>query len=241
MNLRVNFNWKLALFVVLFLPILLRLGFWQIERANEKQQMQLEYRNLVRQPAVDVAQLPPKQWKNYQNIRAAGQFGKQQWLVDNQIYKGRFGYEVIQPLITDTGETLLVSRGWIEGSLDRTQLPVVNTPVARVNIEGYLYSPESAFALQADADTQQWPKVVQSAHVEKMYKDLAVNDKIHGSFLVRLHQGNPDLLEAHWQIINVKPEKHTAYAMQWFGMALLLLILFILASTKRKTDIPEAN
>ena len=34
-----------------------------------------------------------------------------------------------------------------------------------------------------------------------------------------------------WQIVNVSPEKHTGYAVQWFVMAVVLGIFYILRSS----------
>lgn len=236
MKLRADFNWKLVLFVVLFLPILLRLGFWQLERAGEKRQIQQAYQALVGEQPVDYARLGENQWKNWQNVHVIGEFRPEQFLLDNQMYRGKFGYELIQPLHMPDGEVLLVSRGWVAGSLDRSQLPAVKTPGGKVELQGYLYRPTEGYEL-ADNDIAggKWPVVVQTANVEKMYKAMGGNGKIRRPFLLRLHEGDTQLLTAHWQVINVQPEKHTAYAMQWFGMALLLVIMFIVASFKRES------
>jgi surfeit locus 1 family protein len=213
---------------------LLRLGFWQLDRAEEKRQIQADHNALVNQQPVNYTRLGTKQWQNYQNVIASGEFRKEQWLIDNQIYQGRFGYELIQPFVTSTGDVLLVSRGWVEGSLDRSKLPQVETPAGQIDIQGYLYSPTVAFQLENTAEQQQWPRVEQAVDTEKMYKAVGGNDKIGRPYVLRLQQNDPSLLTAHWQIINTQPEKHTAYAMQWFGMAILLVILFVLASVKRE-------
>ena len=237
MKIRADFNWKLTLFVVLFLPLLIRLGFWQLDRAEEKRQILHEHQLLVDQPAVPYGQVNKDVAKNYLNISVQGKFGENYFLLDNQVYKGKFGYEVIQPLVLASGEIMLVSRGWIAGSLDRRQLPAVEMPAGTVQLEGYLYQPQGA--IQLDAKTwaaEGWPKVIQAADVEKMYKALGDNAKIRSPFLLRLRDGQPLLLTAHWQIVNVRPERHTAYAYQWFGMALLLVILYIVASIKRNAD-----
>lgn len=239
MKLRADFNWKLTLFVVLMLPVLLRLGFWQMQRAEEKQQMLDNFRALTGQPALEYLQVPAAVMENYLNVTVAGEFQPSLFLLDNQIYRGKFGYEVIQPFRLDDGSVMLVSRGWVEGSLDRRQLPFIGLPAGRVNLEGYLYQPAATYGLDADAwSTAQWPKVIQTPDVEKMYKALGDDAKIRHPFLLRLHEGQPHLLMPHWQIINVQPEKHTAYAMQWFGMAVLLVILFVMASIRREAGKP---
>lgn len=39
-RLQIRFNWKIALFVALFFSLLMKLGFWQLSRADHKRRMQ---------------------------------------------------------------------------------------------------------------------------------------------------------------------------------------------------------
>ncbi len=49
----------------------------------------------------------------------------QQFLLDNRSHQGRPGWEVLTPLALDDGRLILVNRGWIPFSGDRTRLPDV--------------------------------------------------------------------------------------------------------------------
>lgn len=233
MNWRANFNWKLALFVVIFLPILISLGNWQLDRANEKRQMLQESQSLMHGESLDYNKLYRSQYKNYQNVSISGEFVDKQFLLDNQMFNGKFGYEVIQGFQLTQGGMILVSRGWIAGSLNRRELPVVQTPIGDLRLNGYLYQPTESFQLEEEHINGRWPRVVQALNSEKMYKALGENGKVAHPFLLRLRDDEAALLTAHWKIINVQPEKHTAYAAQWFGMAILLLVMFIVASVKK--------
>jgi cytochrome oxidase assembly protein ShyY1 len=53
---------------------------------------------------------------------------------------------------------------------------------------------------------------------------------------VRLAEGSPGALTRYWPVISTAPEKHRAYAVQWFAMAAVLLGLFLYTSLR-----PEAN
>lgn len=231
--LRAHFNWKLMIFVVLCLPVLLRLGFWQLERAEEKRTILAAQQLQAQQPALDYRQLQSDQFENYRNVRAEAQWQPQIYLLDNQIHQGQFGYEVIQAAKLADDQLLLVSRGWIKGSLDRSQLPVIETPAGIQLLSGYLYQPQATLQLAENPLSAQWPQVIQTVELEKLYKQLSITDRMPPLFLLRLDQYNPSLLTAHWQIINVQPEKHTGYAVQWFLMAAVLVILFVIASIRR--------
>lgn len=232
MQLRANFNWKLTLFVVIFLPLTLRLGFWQLDRAEQKRQMAADFAALEGQPALNIQQLDSQNWQNYMPAKVQGVFDTRVFLLDNQIYKSKFGYEVIQPLVLENKQIILVSRGFVAGSLDRSQLPEIRTPAMLVHLQGYLYQPSENLALGENAFSGKWPEVIQSPAVEKLYKHLSKSDKIANHFLLRLKEDSPYSYQAHWQIINVRPEKHTAYAVQWFAMGGLLVLMFIYASIK---------
>ena len=41
----------------------------------------------------------------------------------------------------------------------------------------------------------------------------------------------PGALAVDWQVVNVSPEKHGAYAVQWFTMAAVLLMFYVLRSS----------
>ena len=51
------------------------------------------------------------------------------------------------------------------------------------------------------------------------------------SYVVRLSKANSGVLERYWPTIKLKPESSTSYALQWFGMALALLVAAIMKST----------
>jgi cytochrome oxidase assembly protein ShyY1 len=48
---------------------------------------------------------------------------------------------------------------------------------------------------------------------------------------VRIDSGQPEALAVAWQLVNASPEKHQGYAVQWFTMAAVLAIFFLLRSS----------
>jgi surfeit locus 1 family protein len=239
MRLRANFNWKLLLFVVIFLPITVRLGFWQLDRADEKRVLAEQFTVLVDLPAADFQQLSPKERKNYRPVTAMGRFNQQVFLLDNQVYQGKFGYEVIQGFELSDGELLLVSRGFLPGNLDRSILPEIKTPTQPILLSGYLYKSLDSLELADNQLSKTYPQVIQNPSGEKLYKHLLKSDRIGHPFLLRLAEESPYSFAAHWQIINVSPEKHLGYALQWFLMAAVLLLMFLYASIKIDKEDPD--
>ena len=50
-------NWKTLLFVLVTMPILIKLGFWQLERADEKRALQARYAQQQLAPPVPLSTL----------------------------------------------------------------------------------------------------------------------------------------------------------------------------------------
>ena len=227
-----HFNWRLTLSVIILFPTLISLGFWQLDRAHEKEQLLKSHQLKVNQNPLPIEQLNSldSDSMRYQQVKLSGKFlPEKQILIDNQIYRGKFGYEVITPLKLATNEVVLVSRGWVSGDLDRSKLPKIETPDVSLNLLGEIYvAPGKPMLLGEYLIQQNWPIRVPYIDIEKL-KPLFAEPLF--PFLVRLHEDQPSFFEKHWVVINIQPEKHIGYAVQWFVMAATLVLLYLLAST----------
>src|SRR5690606_28900045 len=121
----------LVIFAILLLPLLVWLGFWQLERAAEKTAILTELAERRALPALEASQIkaPPltneePDWRHRQ-VRLLGRYHPTlQWLLDNRIHEGRPGYEVLTAFELDAGQGwILVNRGWLPAPLERSQLP----------------------------------------------------------------------------------------------------------------------
>ncbi|MCV6604792.1 MAG: SURF1 family protein, partial [Porticoccaceae bacterium] len=134
------------------------------------------------------------------------------------------------PLYTDNGNWLLVNRGWIAAPAYREQRPEIPAITGPVALTGTAHTPlektSSVYGAQPG-----WPKVIQTVDVARMGNELG--HKV-APFTLRLLDDQPGALRTGWPTINVQPEKHTAYAVQWFAMALALLILTTLFCFPKK-------
>ena len=218
-------NWQLGLLFLVFFPVLLRLGIWQLERAEEKQTLISTYQKQLSQPAVSVTSLSVAERVPYRTVMVQGVFDSQHyWLLDNRPRAGRTGYEVVMPLQTDNG-MVLINRGWLEAPLMREQLPVIDTPDKIVSLSGHLYLPQKNAVIQhSQSDlTVEWPKRV-------IQLDINEAEQLLGQtvlpLLLRLDAYTPGAFITEWPMNNVSAEKHQGYAVQWFSMAVALLFLY---------------
>jgi cytochrome oxidase assembly protein ShyY1 len=223
-------NWKITMVSLLFFPLMISLGFWQLDRAEEKRQLQQEFERRQSAEPVHLSTVDAEGDLRYLKVRLQGKYDNDKtWLLDNRTYQGRPGYEIITPFkLADSDLTVMVNRGWIKGDISRRTLPVVKPVKESVALEGVVYVPYSEpYVLAPDVITEQWPRVIQQL-------DLTLFEKEVGAvfpFTVRIEAPNTGAHQANWMVVNVQPEKHTGYAVQWFAMAAALLGMYIYLST----------
>ena len=218
-------GWKLTVFVVLLLPLLIRLGFWQLHRADEKRAILATYDARRHAPPVKLEDLqgPPKR---YQRISVNGRFlNDRAFLLDNRVYQGQPGFEVITPAVTAaTGQVVFVDRGWIAGFEERSKLPAIPPVPGDQSVTGEVYTPDFETVPADEWASAGWPKVIQSLDVKRMA--AALNRRAFGEIL-RLPPESPWSFRQIWQPINMPPSRHIGYAVQWFCMAVVLAALYI--------------
>lgn len=225
-------NWKITLFTLLLLPLLVSLGFWQLQRAQEKQTIQEEYQQQQALPPVDFDGAVASEG-NYRRVRMTGEFLENRyWLLENKIQNGRLGYHVIMPFeIGGDGQAgqIVVNRGWVEAKAYREELPEFSTPQAKVTLSGMLVTPSSSpFIDESQSQLSEWPHRLLELDLNVMQEQL---DKELFPKVLQLDADSPGALAVNWQPINMTPEKHRAYAVQWFALAAALVILFLFASS----------
>jgi surfeit locus 1 family protein len=236
-GLRFDFEWRLALFTALLLPLMVALGFWQLQRAEEKKGLAAAFDARQQQPPAMISSLwdAPSRSLAYMPVRLSGRFVPDaNFLLDNQTRDGKVGYEVLSILqLSDAGGSVLVNRGWLAGTADRQSLPLVPPVDGQVNINGHVYvAPGKPFLLAEQQLGNDWPKRVQAIEMDKFAPLIA--EQVTGRifpYTVRIDDGERGALVVNWQIMNATPQKHRAYAVQWFAMAATLAVFYLFRST----------
>lgn len=223
-------NLRFAALVMVSLPLLMTLGFWQLARAVEKEDaLRLaETRRLA--PAVAIAKVEPAEGRGLDDRRVLleGRYvAPHAFLLDNRIFQGRVGYELLMPFRDATGTTVIVNRGWIMAPPTREELPAFETPDELLRLQGRIHVP-SATALPETHATPGWPSVVQAVNVPQLARLAGIEAF---PFVVRLDPGQSGVTDADWPTVNMDPDRHRAYATQWFLMAIALLVVFVTGGT----------
>jgi surfeit locus 1 family protein len=127
------------------------LGFWQLDRAEQKRAIQAEYDARSQDAPVGIGpRLQDADMLRFHRMTTKGSYDPDyQVLIDNRVQAGQVGYYVITPLrIPGSDMRVLVNRGWVPLGASREDLPKIETPTERVTIDGVATVPsEDVFQL----------------------------------------------------------------------------------------------
>jgi surfeit locus 1 family protein len=215
--------------------LFVRLGFWQLDRAAEKDALQAKYaagqRSLVELTAANAATLT-----QYQRVSARGHYDSaHQILLDSMpSAMGVPGYRVVTPFELEQGGWVLVDRGWHRPGATRADLPDVAVGENARTVAGQLSilpRPGVRLAAAPGGGGDKWPRVLNYPEQKTIEQTL---DRAVVPGLVLLDQDQPDGFERVWQArIDMGSERHFSYALQWFGFAIAAIALFIVLGFRR--------
>jgi surfeit locus 1 family protein len=224
------------LFILLFL-LLVSLGYWQLSRAEEKRKLLQDFLMRVEAPPKTAAEI--KEAKQFHRVILTGQFDNNHtFLLDNKIFNHQVGDEVYTPFyVPILKQTILVDRGFIPLGQNRNVLPVIPDILGQVTITGLLDLPPRYAALGSIADSSHliWPLRIEFVNL-RLLKSYLPNTFSLSPYILRLPKNHSAGFAIEWQIMSMPPEKHVAYAVQWFALALTLLILFVVFTVRRPNN-----
>ncbi|QDQ27486.1 SURF1 family protein [Chitinimonas arctica] len=216
----------ILLVTVLFVALTLRLGLWQLGKAQHKRAQAERMASLDKQaPLPWQGELGPTVW--LQSFKVSGQWRPQgQIYLDNRIEQGRAGFHVLAPLELADGRWLLVNRGWLPKTVG--QQPEVPLPLGRVELTVRMNNPTQRYlelAKTTDAgpvwQNLDWPR----------YRKLAGAPVVD---VLAFQLDGSDKLSRNWPVPDLGADKNFGYAGQWFLFAALAVVLFVILHWKRR-------
>lgn len=226
----------MSVLTLVLLLLFIRLGFWQLDRAAQKQALLDGFahaQQITPRPIGSIDQIKPMgtdEDVSVERIRVRGTYlAQRQLLLENQINAGRAGYHVLTPLRLPDG-VLMVDRGWIPAPQPGLPLPALAIAQPDVEVVGLLRPfPRPGWRLGKPWMDDGWPRRVNyptAAEVAALL-DMAVAPRI-----LLLDAQQPQAYVREWQPQIMGPGRHYAYAAQWFGFAVVLVILYVFLNMK---------
>lgn len=236
-------GWLPSILVALLLPLLCGLGFWQLQRAEEKRLLLASHEARRQAEPMPLDQLERSNDPAYRRVHLLGHFDAQHsLLLDNRIRDGRAGVELLQPFYDQSsGLWVLLNRGWLPWP-DRRQAPQYTTPNGPLQLDAWVYvAPPGGLHLQAAAPASpNWPRLISAVDSAALWQQLG---RAGLPLELRLESGLASY-RVDWPVVAMSPAKHQGYAVQWFAMATALLGLFIylgVHNAREKRHAPSHN
>jgi surfeit locus 1 family protein len=203
------------------------LGRWQLDRAAQKLALSAAISDRAAQPP-----LPDLQWMAqaantttlYRHVQLQGH-----WLANSTVYlnnrqmQARVGFYVFsafQPIGSQA--VVMVQRGWVPRNFEsRTTLPAVPTPEGEIRIDGHLAPPPSKLYEPGEPSVgtiRQNLDLVQFGH--------QIGQPVLSAWTVVQTGAASEGLLRDWPEINLGVDTHYGYAVQWFALALLIVLLY---------------
>ena len=225
----------MTLLTLVVLAGLLSLGRWQLHRAEEKRALfdafaaGTDATLTVGPGAAPVSR--------YARVQARGAFdATRQVLIDNMVSAaGQAGYYVITPFALEGGGWILVNRGWVPVGVSRAQRPDIPVDSDVRSIHGRADNmPSPGIQLgQRETLTAPFPVVAafpNHAEIELLLREQNWN---RAAELILLDPEERDGYVREWTPPGFPPLRHIGYAVQWFGLAAALVVIYFVTNSRK--------
>ncbi len=226
----------LTLAVVVVVGVCSALGVWQLSRAEEKSalaELILQHANSKPQP-VDSIDFTHHIDVRYMRVSVTGHFDyPHQFSIPNRKHQGRNGVHVITPFeIGQSGKRILVNRGWSSFESQSESQRDPHSPESEITLTGRLVRPARP-PLQlgpANSDPSPWKR-------HWLFADPELYGKASGNavypMVLLMDANQPGRFQRSWKLPQPDPSMHYGYAIHWFAIAVIALIMWGVLS-KRK-------
>ena len=215
--------------------IMFSLGFWQLDRKAQKNERltQIEMRQADESSTLDDVLSAPAEYEDFP-VRVRGEIlSRPIFFIDNKIHEGQVGYHVVS--IIDNGQhASVLNLGWVRGLGSRDTLPPIDLP-NESEMLGIVSTPRinpmvqetNLKSDQGDVLLQQLDIEIIKTHLRQQnLQDVAARLQ---NFVLLASPNASSFYVREWQPVVMAPEKHLGYAIQWFGLAIACLTIYLLS------------
>lgn len=224
-----------------------RLGWWQLDRAAQKNQLQEAMDSRRALPPLAPADLAADSvaaaTQHHRAIVLQGQWAAEQTIyLENRQMKGVPGFFAVTPLQLDDGTAVLVQRGWLpRDQADRTRIVAAPPPAGRVQVQGLIAPPPGRLY---EFDTAASGAIRQNLEVNAFARETGLRLRPLSVQQQDDATQASDGLMRQWSAPASGVHKHYGYAFQWFALSALILGLYVwfqLIRPRRVSHVSDVN
>ncbi len=217
---------------------LIRLGLWQLARADEKKTLLKQYEIQSMQPFRELSDNNLDVIQDYQKVVfKAETFDDLTLFIANEPHLGQDGYHVLSAVKLQSSDRVVwINRGWVKALSDRRHIPEVPLMPQHSLIKGEVYKNKGKPILFAEALTQISESVwLLQGRDHTLSQDILKTRQTNPlPYIIRLSPNSEHGFVRDWSYeVTMPVEKHIAYAIQWFGLAFTLLVMSVFFIFKR--------
>ena len=213
----------------------LSLSVWQLKRAEQKKELLAAVPSGFHsiKTSLNRLQTLPIDKLNGDKLTVEGELNSAHvWYLDNQIFNSLVGVDVLALLkVAELDAYLLVNLGFI--ATQNRQLPTISLPEQKVGLELVTKTKSlKGFTLAQEPNLEKnQPNLIQ--FIDIPYLSKAAQLPIIPA--VFYQQNSPALIgQPHYKVVVMPPEKHHAYALQWFLLACAACVVAIKLNKRRQ-------
>lgn len=214
------------------LVVLAGLGTWQVHRLQWKEGVIAHREARLALPPVSLGEETADADLAFRRARATGRFiHSGEFLIVNRVRGGRAGFDVITPLRLGPADIVLVNRGWVP--LDRADPDTRRDGqiAAETAVTGILRKPGKTSPWVPDNEPAR--NVWYYANPEAMAAAAGLGG-VRDSVLVADAKPNPGGLPAGRNPSVEISNRHLEYALTWYGLALVLVVIYFVFHWRRE-------
>ncbi|WP_206997297.1 SURF1 family protein [Trinickia mobilis] len=208
-----------ALLILIVMTVTIRLGFWQRDRAHQKEALEANIARFENAPAQAVTAVPVAlKAVEYHRVKAVGQFMPDLAVyLDNRPYNDQPGFYLVMPFKLADGGYVLVNRGWLPRNFsDRTAIAPYATPPGEIEIEGIARADASRAFELGQGGSAPHQKIRQNLDVKAYAAETGLPLQ---PFVIQQTSDDGDKLVRDWPAPSLGVETNYGYMLQWWGMA----------------------
>lgn len=236
---RLRLNFWMTVCAVPALGLLIGLGVWQLHRLQWKEALIADRAARLAKPAIALSQVPATGWRSFElrHVMARGHFLYAKTMeVVGRNYRGQTGVHIVTPLVLADGTgTLLVNRGWAPPK-DERHPGEFRRPRGDIDVTG---------VLRAAGRINPWAPDNEPGKGIWFFPDPPAMAKAAG-----LTDAKPFLIEAvrrpgdesypiGGQTVTKIRNEHLQYAITWFSLGAVLVVIFVLYHVKKAKAGPD--
>lgn len=227
-----------ALLILLVVAVTVRLGFWQRDRAHQKEALQASIEQAGHARPMVVGAIPlALSAVEFHRVRVRGTFMPERVVyLDNRMHDDQPGFYVVMPLKLDGGGYVLVNRGWLPRNIaQRTAIAPYETPAGSVEVDGIARAnASSAFELGAGGSAPN-TRIRQNLDVAAYATETGL--PLQPFVIQQTGFGGAvrDGLVRDWPAPTMGVERNYGYMFQWWGMAVAALGFGLYAARRAAT------